>query len=137
MICMDGTSIMGLEDLSYMDNLGSDFGVLEDYGQTTTVTNWFESEQWKNFCPIGREWFTKGYLSQDIAVNQDSGELKMKAGNCFSFITKFKPNTNVEKLAQTGYEVEVIPLGSAVVGFVLVMVSNLIVRKTSPDNAIF
>lgn len=110
MVCLDGTSIMGRQDGSYMDNLGSDFGVLENYGQTTTVTNWFESDQWKTFCEIGRDWFTKGYLSQDIAVNQDSGEIKMKAGNTFSFITNVKPNTNVEKLAQTGYETVVIPL---------------------------
>lgn len=111
MVCLDGTSIMGKQDLSYVDNLGDDFGVLENYGKTTTITNWFESDQWRTFCEIGRDWFTKGYLSQDIAVNQDSGELKMKAGNCFSFITNIKPNTNVEKLAQTGYEVAVIPLG--------------------------
>jgi putative aldouronate transport system substrate-binding protein len=113
MICFDGTSIMARQNLSYMDNLGSDFGVLENYGQTTTVTNWFESEQYKKFCLIAREWFQKGYSSTDIAVNTDSGELKMKAGNCFSFITNVKPNTDVEKLAQTGYEVVVIPLGRA------------------------
>lgn len=140
MICMDGTSIMGLQNLSYMDNLGSDFGVLENYGQTTTVTNWFESEQWKNFCQIGREWFTKGYLSHDIAVNQDSGELKMKAGNCFSFIANVKPNTNVEKLAQTGYEVEVIPLGDAMkntnaVNSALISVANA--SKDPQKAAIF
>ena len=40
--------------------------------------------------------------------NQDSGEIKMKAGNTFSYITNVKPNTNVEKLAQTGYEVEAV-----------------------------
>lgn len=113
MICLDGTSIMGLQEYSYMDNLGSNFGVLESYGQTTTVTNWFESDQYRKFCEIGRDWFQKGYSSQDIAVNQDSGEIKMKAGNCFSYITNVKPNTNVEKRSQTGYDVEVIQLGEA------------------------
>ncbi len=111
MVCNDGTSMMGLCDGSYIDNLGDDFGVLENYGQTTTITNWFESDQWRSFCEIAREWFTKGYLSQDIAVNQDSGELKIKAGNTFSFVVYVKPNTNIEKLAQTGYETEFIPIG--------------------------
>ncbi len=46
-------------------------------------------------------------------MNQDSGEIKMKAGNCFSYITNVKPNTNVEKRSQTGYDVEVIQLGEA------------------------
>lgn len=113
MTCLDGTSIMGMQTLSYVDNLGSEYGVLENYGQTTTVTNWYESEQYRKFIEIGRDWFTKGYSSSDIAVNQDSGEIKMKAGNCFSYITNVKPNTDVEKLAQTGYEVAVIPLGDA------------------------
>ena len=87
MTMLDGTSIMGLQTGSYFDNMGSNFGVLENYGQTTTVTNWYESDQYKKFCEIGRDWFTKGYSSQDIAVNQDSGEIKMKAGNTFSYIT--------------------------------------------------
>jgi putative aldouronate transport system substrate-binding protein len=113
MICLDGASIMGRQNLSYMDNLGSDFGVLENYGQTTKVANYFESEQYRRFCLTAREWFQRGYVSADIAVNTDSGELKMRAGNCFSFITNVKPNTDVEKLAQTGYETAVIPLGRA------------------------
>lgn len=113
MICLDGTSIMGTQDLSYMDNMGSNFGVLENYGQTTEITNWFEGEQWRTFCEIAQEWFKAGYLSQDIAVNQDGGETKLKAGNCFSFITNVKPNTDIEKLAQTGYEVSVIQMGEA------------------------
>ncbi len=113
MVPFDGTSAPAYQTLSYMDNLGSNFGVLENYGQTTTITNWFESEQYLEFCKIAREWFTAGYSSQDIAVNQDNGETKMKAGNCFSYMTNVKPNTNIEKLSQTGYEVEVIQLGEA------------------------
>ncbi|MDR1970914.1 MAG: ABC transporter substrate-binding protein [Treponema sp.] len=111
MSCIDGTSIMGMQEMSYMDNLGSNFGVLENYGQTTTITNWYESEQYKRFCLIAREWFQKGYSSGDIAVNRDSGEIKMRAGNSFSFIANVKPNTDIEKLAQTSYETLVIPLG--------------------------
>ena len=60
MTMLDGTSIMGLQTGSYFDNMGSNFGVLENYGQTTTVTNWYESDQYKKFCEIGRDWFTKG-----------------------------------------------------------------------------
>jgi putative aldouronate transport system substrate-binding protein len=110
MICLDGTSIMGVQNGSYYDDMGSSYGMLENYGQTTRVTNYFESEQFRRFCLIAREWFQKGYSSADIAVNSDMGELKMRAGNCFSYITNVKPNTDIEKLAQTGYEVVVIPL---------------------------
>lgn len=113
MVCLDGTGMMGGGTLAYVDNLGNYYGVLENYGQTTTVTNWYESEQFKTFCEIARKWFLAGYTSSDIAVNQDSGEVKMKAGNCFSFISSIKPNTAIEKKSQTGYDVVIIPLGSA------------------------
>ena len=135
MTCLDGTSIMGLQEYSYMDNLGSNFGVLEDYGQTTTVTNWFEGVQYRNFCLIARDWFQKGYLSTDIAVNTDSGEIKMKAGNCFSFITNVKPNTNIEKLAQTGYDVVVIPLSSVMKTTNAVNALLLSISSASKDPA--
>ncbi|MDR1971920.1 MAG: ABC transporter substrate-binding protein [Treponema sp.] len=129
MIALDGTSIMGRQTGSYFDNMGSNFGVLENYGQTTTVTNWFESEQYQRFCLIARDWYQKGYSSRDIAVNRDSGQLKMRSGNCFSFVDNVKPNTHVEKLAQTTYEVAVIPLGKAmkatnVVNAILYSIAN-------------
>ncbi len=110
MDCLDGSYIMGTQTDTYIDKLGSDFAVLENYGQTTTVTNWFESEQYLNFCNIAREWYQAGYSSADIAINTDTGETKMKAGNCFSFVSIIKPNTAQEKQSQTGYEVVVIPI---------------------------
>ena len=110
MVVMDGTFTMGLETFSYIDPLSDSFGVLEDYGQTSTVTNWYESEQYRTFADINRGWYESGFLSQDIAVNQDEGEVKMQAGNTFSFIKTYKPNTAIEKLSQTGYEVEIIPI---------------------------
>jgi putative aldouronate transport system substrate-binding protein len=71
MTMLDGTSILGLQVLSYVDNLGDNFGVLENYGQTTTITNWYESEQYRTFCEIGRDWFQKDtarLTSQSIPI---------------------------------------------------------------------
>lgn len=114
---VDGSdAIMGLMDNGWVDNLGSLFGVLEDYGQTTTVTNWFESEQYRTFCEIAREWYQAGYISQDIAVSQDDAIVKMKAGNCFSFFSYIKPNSAVEKESQCGYPLEIIPIGKGFKG---------------------
>ena len=113
MNCLDGTYIMGLEPFCFTDCLSTDngMGVLET-PDTTTVTNWFESDQFQFFCELAREWFLAGYSSPDIAVNQDGGGVKMRAGNCFSFVESYKPNTYVEKESQTGYAVEVIRLGT-------------------------
>lgn len=111
MTAFDGTFSMGMQIFSYIDPLGdSGFGVLEDKGQTTKVTNWFESKQFKDFADINREWYTKGYTSQDVATNTDEGHIKMKAGNLFSYLTFSNPNGASAVEAQTGYPVELIPL---------------------------
>ena len=102
MIAVGGTSSLASAVGNYADNLGNNFGMLENYGQTTTITNFFETDLYRELCSIQRRWFLAGYESADAATNQDSGETLMRAGNLFSFITNTKPNTDVEKLAQTG-----------------------------------
>lgn len=98
---------------SVMDQLGGGvYGVLMDNGQTTTVTNWYESEVFLEACQLMREWYEAGYVSADFATTTDSGEALMRAGNLFSFTTSGKPNTKVEKDAMTGYDttiIEVVP----------------------------
>lgn len=96
---------------TWVDGLNDFLGVLENYGQTTTVTNWYESEQFYNFCSIGSRWFEAGYESADAATTTDTGATLMRAGNLFSYFTHIKPNTYVEVEAKTGYPVEVIQIG--------------------------
>ncbi len=96
---------------TWVDGLNDFLGVLENYGQTTDVTNWYESDQFYNFCTIGRRWFEAGYESADAATTTDTGAMLMRAGNLFSYFTHIKPNTNVEVEAQTGYPVDVIQIG--------------------------
>lgn len=96
---------------TWVDGLNDFLGVLENYGQTTTVTNWYESEQFYNFCAIGNRWFEAGYESADAATTTDTGATLMRAGNLFSYFTHIKPNTHVEVEAQTGYLVDVIQIG--------------------------
>ncbi len=105
-----GTNIMANMVGNYVDNLGNNYGVLEDYGQTTTITNWFESDQYLELCKIARRWFEAGYISADAATSQDVGEQLMRMGTAFSAINNIKPNTDIERLSQLGYEVYVIPM---------------------------
>ena len=110
MIPFGGGGSLAAASYSWYDGLGNDFGVLANYAQDKTITNWFESDQYYQLCNIHKRWFDAGYTSADIVTNQDSGETLMKAGNLFSFSCYYKPNTTVEKLAQTGYETVVIPI---------------------------
>lgn len=94
-----GTGIMGTLIYSWVDGLGNNFGALGNFGQDTTVTNWYESDQYYQIVSTANRWFTNGYLSADAATNTDGGETLMKAGNIASFVTYYKPNTTVEKKA--------------------------------------
>lgn len=105
-----GTSMMANMSATYIDAMGNNYGVLENFGQTTTVTNWFESEQYMEFCKIARRWFEAGYISSDAATSQDNGAQLIKMGAAFSTIGSIKPNTDIEIKSQTGYDVYVIPL---------------------------
>lgn len=109
MTCVTG--YLGVQSqTTWLDGLNDFLGVLENYGQTTTVTNWYESEQFYNFCTIARRWFEAGYESADIATTTDTGATLMKAGNLFAYFNMLKPNTDVEVSAQTGYDVDLIQI---------------------------
>lgn len=110
MVVLNGTMFLGTQTGCYVDGLSDGFGVLENYGQTTTVTNWYESEQWRDFAELNKQWFDAGYASQDIGTNVDSIEPILKAGNTFAGLCNAKPNTVPEKLSQTGQDIEVIKL---------------------------
>ena len=110
MVVLNGTMFLGTQSSCYVDGLSDGFGVLENYGQTTTVTNWFESEQWKNFALLNQQWFQAGYASQDIGTNVDSIEPILKAGNTFAGLCNAKPNTIAEKLSQCAQDINVIKL---------------------------
>lgn len=98
---------------SLTDSLGDGFGVLENNGQTTTVTNWYESDQFKQLVTTSKRWYDAHYYSADAATSQDTGETLLKAGNMFSYLVGIKPNTAAEKKAQCGYDVTVIPLNGS------------------------
>lgn len=105
------TGHLGVQNqTTWLDGLNDFLGVLENYGQTTTVTNWYESDQFANFCAIGRRWFEAGYESADIATTTDTGATLMRAGNLFAYFNMLKPNTDVEVSAQTGYDVDLIQI---------------------------
>lgn len=87
---------------------GGNYGVLMDNGQELTVSNWYESEEFRSVVETYYEWAQKGYSSADLATSSDAGEAMMRAGNLFSFSTYWKPNTKVEKDAQTGCDTTIV-----------------------------
>ncbi|MDY3920132.1 MAG: ABC transporter substrate-binding protein [Candidatus Limivivens sp.] len=78
-----------------VDLLGADYGggVLENYGKgTTTVENYFASEEFENYCSTIREWFEKGYLSSDCNTITDSSLTQLQSGNYFGMFSNAEPD---------------------------------------------
>ena len=109
-----GGTFMIASSLNDLDNLADRYGVLEDMGQSTTVTNYFESDAYKNAVKLAREWYLAGYTMKDMDVNKDSGETLMKAGNLFSYASYVKPNTEQEKENATGMDLTVVQIEKGV-----------------------
>ncbi len=55
----------GLGDTKYL-------GVLADRGQSTTVENLFNTDDFKDFASWTRKWYQKGYIMQDVLSNTES-----------------------------------------------------------------
>lgn len=96
--------IQPMTDSSFDPLGGSNFGGLLNNGQELTVSNWYESDQFRAVVDVYYEWAQKGYSSADLATNSDSGESLMRAGNLFCFNGYWKPNLKQEKDAATGHD---------------------------------
>jgi len=131
----DGFRTFGLNTITYVDGLGDQFGVLENYGQSTTITNWYESEQFLQFAKLNRKWFTEGYASKDIAVDKELGQAKMKAGKTFAIFASYGPNALTDVKSQTGYDVVMIPVSEKMKSTTAVSGAMNVVLHTSKDKA--
>ena len=86
---------------SYMvntDNLGGrNSGVLLNGGlDDLKVVNYFESEEYKQAVYKVREWYTKGYIDQDVLFQQESHRNLMSQGQVFSYFNLITMDDNQE-----------------------------------------
>lgn len=95
------------------DTLGNGLGVLENYGEDTTVVNLFETEEYEHVIRVMREWYEKGYVAKDTATATESAGDLIGAGNAFCTITVGNPGTENEYTVNTGYPCKTIPLTDA------------------------
>lgn len=86
------------------DKLGDYFGVLEDHGQTTTVTNLFESDAYRNYLDVMHNWYESGYFSKDVTTATEAGSSLMKGGNLFCYFNGNKPGLETQEENSCGVD---------------------------------
>lgn len=86
------------------DKLGDYFGVLADHGQNLNVVNLFETEEYKEYLTVFRDWYQKGYISSDVTNATEAGAALMKAGNLFAYTQATKPGIETQEKNSSGHE---------------------------------
>lgn len=112
-----------------VDILTDGFGVLMNYGQDDKVTNYYESDQYKEFVETMYDWQQKGYLSKDAATTTESIENQIKAGVAFSYFAPNKPGLENSANFTCGTEMVIVPLcetwaGTAQISFLTYGISS-------------
>lgn len=92
------------------DLLTDGFGALMDFGQSTEVVNLYETDEFRDFVTLMKDWNDKGYFSKDAATTTDSLQVQMKAGKIFGYMTPLKAGAVTQDELSTGQDLAGISL---------------------------
>lgn len=98
--------------MMYKDELGGDFGILENCldENTTQVVNLFETDSYKETVERRYDWAQKGYIMPDAATNTQNAYDLMATGKGFSYFCNTKPGIEQEWTRKVGTDITVIEL---------------------------
>ena len=102
-----GTSIWHKAD----DLGGNRFGVLENWGQTTEVTNCFESEGYYEYCRKMHELYEYGCISADAVTDTTADMVCVSSGTAASYLTVVKPGSKTQETKGVGMDMTIIQTG--------------------------
>lgn len=111
-----GSGVFGLGCDVLYDPLGDSLGVLPAYGQGSTVTDIFETEEYASWVYRLRDWYTKGYILEDIATNKEATAALMHAGRGFGHFTGVSVAPDFVASSAYGMEMEAVTFGDSFVG---------------------
>lgn len=96
------------------DDLGNNYGVLMNGGETSEVVNLFETEEYAHYCSVLHDWYNAGYSSKDIATQTDSFTVLTQNDAAFSTLGQTDFNTSYYQSTSTGKDIGIVMLGDAV-----------------------
>lgn len=97
--------------MSYMDNLGNDYGVLEDCRtDSTELVNWFATDTYRSICELHYRWAQEGLIMPDASSNSETASTLIAAGTAFGYFHNNKPGIEAEDESATGKEMTMIPI---------------------------
>ncbi len=95
---------------STADTLGDGYGVLLNNGQDDTVTNYFESDEYREYVEKVYSWNQKGYLLPDSDSIQDTYSTLFRANKIFAAFMTTKPGQVEQDERNTGLDLTLVEL---------------------------
>lgn len=92
------------------DQLGDNFGVLDNGGDNFDVVNLFETDSYREYLDRIRSWYNAGYISPDVVTSASSGIEQMAEGNLFCYIHNNKPGAVEQEEVSTGKDLTAVQL---------------------------
>jgi len=98
-----GGSTGMLAGYNKFDFLGDSNGVLMDPNELT-VTNYYETSEYKELVTKMHDWYNRGFILRDSATNQVAANQLVKAGKAFSYLANGKPGFAAQESRAAGME---------------------------------
>ncbi|MBP1974029.1 ABC transporter substrate-binding protein [Cohnella thailandensis] len=98
----------------FIDPLGDSLGALLLDGGDLKVVNLFETQEYKDALAIARKWYQAGYIMQDAATTQETGNSLVKAGKALGYLSNMKPGFEQQESKNDGHEMVAVRLTKAV-----------------------
>ncbi|MBP1755356.1 MAG: hypothetical protein H6Q59_1754 [Firmicutes bacterium] len=104
-----------MNTMTTSDDLGYDFGVLEDCTDSanTTVVNWYATDLYRGIVERRYDWTKKGLIMPDAPSNTEPWATMISSGKAFGRFCNVKPGIEAEHKKATGMEMVVIPMTEA------------------------
>ena len=99
------TGPMQYSTADYLGN--SPFGVLMDYGKGSTVVDFFETDEYYDYCKMVYDWNQKGYISKDAATDTTSVTELAKADVLVAYTTGGKPGIKSQETLQNNCDMTI------------------------------
>lgn len=99
-----GNSLVNEMTAGYIDGLGNGIGALYYDDDSTTLFNQYESEMYRKYAELARQWYLAGYLPADSATTQESNTSYMKANKAVGYFSNFKPGFENQEKVLNGHE---------------------------------
>lgn len=101
--------------------LGSDYDLLQDKmgvvkldDESAQVVNLFDTPEYEATLDLVRDWYTKGYIYQDINTTQETGSSLMAAGKAFAWLANMKPGYAEQESKNSGVELVQVNISEAI-----------------------